>query len=131
MLALLPQNEQPGLLFKAHFLHRLLADMRDRVAMEIETMEPRAMATLADRLYFARNADQPVMATTSTIPDEAVSAIKQPQRGGKGHPKKKKKGSGSQPADSVGRKLCRTHKKYGAAAYGCLDAATCQWQGNE
>ena len=131
MLALLPQNEQPGLLFKAHFLHRLPADMRDRVAMEIETMEPQAMATLADRLYFARNAGQPVMATTSTIPDEAVSAIKQPQRGGKGNPKWKKKGSGGQQADNDGRKLCRAHRKYGTDAYGCLDAATCQWQGNE
>ena len=35
MLALLPPGEQPGLLFKAHFLHRLPSDMRDRVALEI------------------------------------------------------------------------------------------------
>ena len=50
MLALLPPGEQPGLLFKAHFLHHLPSDMRDREALEILTLEPRALAALVDQL---------------------------------------------------------------------------------
>ena len=50
LLALLPPGEQPGLLFKAHFLHHLPSDMRDREALEILTLEPRALAALVDQL---------------------------------------------------------------------------------
>ena len=48
LLALLPPGEQPGLLFKGHFLHHLPSDMRDREALEILTLEPRALAALVN-----------------------------------------------------------------------------------
>ena len=50
LLALLPPGEQPGLLFKGHFLHHLPSDMRDREALEILTLEPRALAALVNQL---------------------------------------------------------------------------------
>ena len=127
MLALLPPGEQPGLLFKAHFLHRLPNDMRDRVALEITTLEPRALAALADQLYFVRNSGQPVAAVNSQASDELVAAMAKTNIGAKqsrDHGKQKQRGGGS---GGGGRKLCKAHRIYGNKAYGCLDTDNCQW----
>ena len=127
MLALLPVGEQPGLLFKAHFIHKLPADMKDRVALEVQRLEPRALAALADQLYHVRNTGQPVatvaaVATQETSPDELVAAIS------KMHFKNRKQQNKKKQANSDGRKLCTAHRRYGDNAYGCLDTASCEWQ---
>ena len=133
MLALLPLGEQPGLLFKAHFLHRLPSDMRDRVALEILNLEPRAMAALADQLYFVRNSGQPVAAVNSQDSEELVAAMAKSNisaKQSKEHSKQKPKQSGGGRnfgSGGSGRKLCKAHRIYGNRVYSCLDADTCQW----
>lgn len=127
MLALLPPGEQPGLLFKAMFIHRLPNDMRDRVALDVQRAEPRELAALADQLYFVRNAGQPV---ASGVQEELVAAMAKTQVGtGRG-----KQGRKTKKADDDGRKLCWAHRNFGVDAYRCKDKATCEWKekpGNE
>ena len=71
MLALLPNSEQPGILFKSVFLGRLPGDMRDHVQAHAEELDCRNFATLADNIWRARIARKPnTVATLSTMQDE-------------------------------------------------------------
>ena len=53
----------------------LPSDMQDRVALEIPTLETRALAALADKLYFVRNSGPPVAAVDCQASEELVAAM--------------------------------------------------------
>jgi hypothetical protein len=136
MLALLPPGEQPGLLFKAHFIHRLPVEMRERVALGLQGTEPRALAALADELYHVRNSRQPVAAVAAAPDDKGDFTMEQlvaAMAGAKfkGKPawrRKKQSGEANSKADDGGHTLCYSHKKYGEKAYNCKEPTTCTWK---
>jgi len=141
MLALLPEGEQDGLLFKAHFIARLPADFKDQVAVHFEDMDSRSLAKIADQFWHIRNS-KGAKATSVAVAairddqesqdeDGVVAAVK-PQRP-KFKPKKtfpprsgQQKGQKpvvAQPASQV--TVCGRHKKFGPDAWKCDDPSSC------
>ena len=122
MLSLLPNGEQPGILFKSVFLARLPGDMRDHVQARAAELECRDLAALADNIWRARVARKPsaVAAVTSVEDTEegeaAVAAISANQQ-----PKKHAKGNNF-------RQICWKHAKYGEKANSCVDTNICSWK---
>ena len=157
MLANLPAGEADGLLFKALFLHRLPADIRDLVALQLQRLQSRELAAHADSLWFARNAKRTggaeVVAAVADSPptdqqeSELVAAIKQlATRGNSGGRKNYKKGGkkGGNKRSGVGggssgggggsgdhKYVCFRHSKFGDATFSCEDPHNCTWVGNE
>ena len=112
MLALLPEGEQPGFLFKSLFLRRLPVELREHLVSR-EFDSPHDMAKFADGLWDARNA------STS-----AVSAVG--RRGGS--PKRQQSPyRGKKKANRNG--LCFYHHKFGVKASRC--EPPCNWSGND
>ena len=131
MLALLPPGTAPDIIFLALFLRRLPTSIRDHLAAaDCDTAEE--MATLADMLWDARSSS-----SVSLVEEEdSVAAIsgrsdsprdsrrrsperQRPQRGRGG-------GQAARPrAPTPGAKLCKLHKKWGAAAHNCWPP--CSW----
>ena len=72
MLALLPPGELDGMLFKAHFLNRLPADIRNHVVAAGFNSTSREMAAMADNLWFASNSRQ-----GGNKSSQAVTAVKE------------------------------------------------------
>ena len=133
MLALLPPGEPEGMLFKTHFINRLLVTILDHVVTASFTLTSTEMAAVADNLWFARNSRQsdskhhPLVAAVQEDVEEieeAVAALNvQPKRP---QPKKKAaKGGKSQG------KLCYSRQKYGDQTWKCADPRTCTWSGNK
>ena len=58
MLGLLPPGEPEGMLFKTHFINRLLVNIRNHVVTASFTLSSREMADVADNLWFDRNGQQ-------------------------------------------------------------------------
>lgn len=142
MLALLPEGEPDGLLFKAHFVSRLPTDIRDQVAIHFEAMESRQLAKLADGIWFARNSrtsGKPAAAVmtggSSSTDDEqtelpvAAVQFKKKIRGRSGpasKPANKNKNKGGQQGGSSSQvTVCARHKKFGAEAWKCDDPSNC------
>jgi hypothetical protein len=129
MLSLLPEGERPGILFLAHFLRRLPAEIRNHLA-GAKFDSPRDMAAHADVLWDAWGG-----AAMMAHVDYSSSRGRSPQRRDRGQsPAKKSPGRGSrsgQGQQTPGRKekLCFYHKRFGARAYACR--APCTWAGNE
>ena len=71
MLASLPPWEPDDLLFKGHFLHRLPADTRDQVVVQMDAMPSRELAVFVDNLWFARNV-KTTAATVAAVPTELL-----------------------------------------------------------
>ena len=125
MLALLPNGEQPGILFNSVYLARLPGDMRDHVQARAAELECRDLAALADNIWRARVARKPsAVATVTSVEDTeegeaAVAAISARKRGQQ--PKKHAKGNDF-------RQIRWKHAKYGEKANSCVDTNICSWK---
>jgi len=131
MLALLPAGTEPGILFLALFLRRLPASIRDHLAAaDCNTAEE--MVTLADMLWDARS-----RGSVSLVEEEgsvaAISGRSVSPRDGRGWSPERQRpqqGRGGSQAtrprtQTPGTKLCKLHKKWGAAAHNCWPP--CSW----
>ena len=84
LLALLPPGEPDGMLFKAHFLNRLPADILNHVVADGFNSTSREMAAMAFNLWFASNSRQggnkhhPVVATIPEDVEELEEAVAAP-----------------------------------------------------
>jgi len=160
LLALLPNGEQPGTLFKGIFLSRLPQEMRDYVQSRANKLMCQELARFTDHLYDSRNnakakvlAALPLPPRADSMQDNYVDQLTDmvaalgttKQQSGK--PKFRAAGPGSrshthgqaktdnqcgrQPASKPLPSLCYTHFKYGSAAFNCRDPQSCQLaQGN-
>ena len=132
MLALLPPGEPDGIIFKALFINRLPADIRNHVVAAGLNTTSREMAAMADNLWFAANLSKGGNKRTQAVAavqqddedlEEAVAALSvQPKRT---QPRRKAakggKGKGT---------VCFSHKKYGADCWKCAEPTTCTWTEN-
>jgi len=73
MLAILPQEEVLGLLFKTIFLNRLPADIRAQVQGAMRLQDCRELVAAADVIWCARNQKAPV--TLAAVPQEHVDEL--------------------------------------------------------
>ena len=135
LLEFCPDGEENTAFFQAAFIHRLPTELQ--VLLDtVETESLKVLAQKADRLWLTQVGNQHRLAavTTASVAAEAeeeesnvVAAIK---------PVKKKEGSNSKGRGYSDKKkskllpICRTHMRYGADAYHCLDAANCKWLEN-
>jgi len=141
MLAILPEGEVPGLLFKTIFLNRLPADVRAHVQRAARLQPCRELAAAADEIWRARN--QPKPAKVAALPPvqaddlvETVAAMalgngktggnnssRGPRRGGSG--RGRGRGSGGRQSGQKVAYLCFRHAKFGDAAWECEDPGRC------
>jgi len=146
MLAILPEGEVPGLLFKTIFLNRLPADVRAHVQRAAHQQQCRELAAAADEIWRVRN--QPMPAKVAALPPvqaddlvEAVAAValgngrtgrsdssRGPRRGGGGRGHGCSSG-GRQSGQKVAY-LCFRHAKFGDAAWECEDSGRCSSAAN-
>jgi len=140
LLAMLPQGEVDGLIFKGIFVSRLPEDLRDHVGRHVRTMRSRELAALADDLWCTKNArkQQPVASVTTAVEDltDSVAAIKF-AGGKKAEPAKQRGknnrgggGGGSQRGKARARYICDKHWRFGDDAHFCQDPSNCQYSGN-
>jgi len=142
MLALLPAEEVPGLLFKTIFLNRLPSDIRAHVQGEARQQECRQLAAAADIIWQARNQQKTAMLAAVPVAQveeltEAVAAVKiqQPNNsrgGGRGRGRVRGKGRSGQtprttnpPTNQRTPYLCFKHARFGDAAWDCEDPGRC------
>jgi len=138
MLSLLPNNEQPGMLFKALYLSRLPADVRGHVQLQADTLDCVQIGELADKAWLARvNQQSHVLAALP--PDEnleeladTVAALnvgksrskhvqpKKRTRDGRPPPQQRQGQQERQPKD-----ICSIHLKHGGKAHFCREPKTC------
>ncbi|MBM3938995.1 MAG: hypothetical protein FJ333_10155 [Sphingomonadales bacterium] len=135
MLALLPDGEADGLLFKGVFLSRLPVEIRDNVAVQWKAMDSRALAAFADTLWLTRKSQLISVPTpVSAVDDdgdlvEAVAALNVQRPADKKQKFFKKKGG--EKKENKARFHCYKHHTYGKRARGCSDPANCTWSENE
>jgi hypothetical protein len=122
MLSLLPPGEQPGVLFMAHYLRKLPADISSR-----PFSDPREMAVFADQLWDGRGgllghvlAHMSSGGGGSRSPGRGRRRSKLPGRAGGGR-RKHTPGPGSDG-------LCYYHANFADRAHHCRPP--CTWQGN-
>jgi hypothetical protein len=129
MLALLPAETNPDTLFLALFLRRLPTSIRDHLAAaDCNTAEE--MATLADMLWDARSSS-----SVSVIEEDTVAAISgrsaSPREGHRRSPERQRPqrgrggGNATRSRPQTPGRLCKLHKKWGAAAHNCWPP--CSW----
>jgi len=78
MIALLPEGEVPGAIFKGIFLARLPQDMRDHVQSRANELDCQALAKYADNIYDSRNAAKAKILAAlplPPLPDAAVDSL--------------------------------------------------------
>ena len=137
MLALLPPDTVPELLFFCHFLRRLPSSMRDQLASS-DHKSTGAMAAHADKIWDSRSATDPVATVTNTV--DAVNRRSASPRDNRprspGRSPNRRPQQQSQPRQSRqqtpfagdGRTkgpLCRNHREYGPRCKNCI--APCSW----
>jgi hypothetical protein len=140
-----PEGEERSVLFKAHFLTRLPAEIR----VHLETVEGislKQLAMRADQLWLTLAAKKQT-AVAAVQPDqtdeegEAMMAALKAKFYPKGKAKKSPAAADGQAATAsaaqdggqkklVSMQLCWRHAKYGGKAYRCADKANCQWPEN-
>jgi len=150
MLALLPEGEVPGAIFKGIFLARLPQDMRDHVQSRADDLECPALAKLADNLYDSRNAAKAKVLAALPLPPapdtavdsivESVAAVQIKKTGGdrryrdgrQGGRQERDKGRSDPQRSRQQREparpppgLCQYHYKFGSGAYSCKDPQNC------
>lgn len=145
MLALLPSQEQPGLLFKAVWLGRLSPDVRAHVQLQAEDLSCVQLGELADKAWLARiTKPSSVVAAipADNGPEEVADMVaalqlrkpggggqRQQQQGDQRSGKKwKKKWSGKrqpQPQPQPPKGICQLHHQYGVNARYCKEPTTC------
>lgn len=119
MLALLPPGEQPGFLFKYHFLHRLPSEMRCHL-VDLPEAKPRELALKADKLW-GHSTHSFNISATSVPAYEHSEACAVSRR--------------SQPTSSTRRSaasdsMCWYHRNWGEAAKKCIKPCTFKASGN-
>jgi len=119
MMALLPPDEPPGLLFQGLFLERLPAEMRDILSAG-EFDSTRELAEQADKIWDARQA----RGETAII-----NAVREKSPGRRGR-QFRRHSPGRRDRDSTpgNNNLCYYHRNYGKKAHQCRPP--CDWQGN-
>jgi len=147
MLAILPEGEVPGLLFKTIFLNRLPADVRAHMQRAGCLQPCRELAAAADEIWRARN--QPTPAKVAALPPaqaddlvEAVAAValsnnkpgrsnasRGARRGGGGRSRGNNRPGARQSGQKVAY-LCFRHAKFGDAAWECEDPGRCSSAAN-
>jgi len=151
LLALHPNNEEPGTLFKGVFLSRLPQDMRDHVQSRADELTCQELARWADHLYDSRNASQAKMLAALPLPpapdvpvDNSVQQLtdtvaamqfRQPKSRGAARGRGSAGGARQRGGNQRGGQprgdnkpppgLCYTHFKFGSDAYGCKDPQNC------
>jgi len=145
MLALLPPEEVPGILFKQVFLDRLPADVRTHVQGAARFQDCRQLAAAADVVWQARvekklatlaSLQPPPLPTPQDLA-ETLAAVRLPRGGGRGNNRSRGKGRGGntgrpQPQQRPSKPtwVCFRHAKYGDAAWECDDPARCTSSSN-
>ena len=148
-MAALPSDKPAGHIFKTIFLHRLLGDLKDLVAVQFHQLEVRELAKFAEVLWDTRNSKKTVVAAVQpatleeetsmgeeTALDRAVAALTI-------HAKKKWYSSksrvggcprggqeGSKGGGQSQKALCDKHEKFREYAHYCSSPKTCSWAGN-
>jgi hypothetical protein len=141
MLALLPDDEVPGVLFKSVFLARLPSDMRDHVQAHARRLPPQELAHLADTIWQSRNANKAnMLASLRAVPpptpaedpaedlEETVAALNINRR--QQPAKKPFKRPQARGGEQKGRKcqlVCWKHLQFGKEAHSCADVANCSY----
>lgn len=135
LLALLPDGEPAGLLFKHLFILRLPADIRDMVAKKLDKLEAKELAEYADSRWHVRNARPPPSGTVAAVEYGEVEEILETvaamslntgKAGRRKRPVKKTSGD-RQPARAY---ICQKHCRFGKDAWSCDDPKACTFQGN-
>jgi hypothetical protein len=128
MLSMLPEGEQPGVLFQALFLRRMPAEIRNHLAATASD-SPRDMAAHADVLWDARGG----AAMMAHVDYNTSNRGRSPQRKDRWQSPGKKSPRGNsgsrqrQQTPGPEGKLCFYHKRFGQRAYACR--APCLWPG--
>jgi len=140
MLSLLPPGETDGLLFRAHFLNRLPADIKAQVAIQFEQLGSRDLAKLADSMWIARNSKKGTRNTVAAVSSAAddqleedempVAAIKPKKKQFGSSNKQKRSGPPKRPSGRGERTggqvfLCARHKRFGSEAWKCDEPDSC------
>lgn len=131
MLALLPTGEQPGILFKSIFLARLPGDMRDHVQASAEQLDCRALASLADNIWRARNARKPNL--MAALPEALAGMSLEEEEAAPVTAVNVKRGKQQYSKQGFRRKkdfvqVCWKHQKFGEKATSCVDSQLCTWK---
>ena len=132
MVALLPADETPGILFMSLFLSRPPGDMQDHVQAKAKQLDPAALAQLADTIWHSRNADKrhvlaavdtPVRAADQELVEgvAALNVEKREKKQGRWKNKRPQARSGGQKSKLV----CWKHLEDGVDAFSCEDAEHC------
>jgi len=139
-----------SVLVKAAFPGRLPADMRDHVQRGAEVLSYQQLAARADEIWQARRANAAKAVAAVMEPGEqsavdpaeleqVLAAVRfvrqQPKKGGR---QQRTGGGGAPPTGGSGggqdggqrKQLCWRHEKFGARAYKCESASTCQFTKN-
>ena len=133
MLALLPDGERPGILFQAHFLERLPADMRKTLGT-IKFESCREMAAHGDLIWDAAMEQQTLAVTVHAVHAVQRSASPtdysgSPDRSGSpGRSSRRDRRSATPGPDKRGE-LCHYHQRWGATAHKCVPP--CSWSGED
>jgi len=139
LLAMLPQGEADGLIFKGIFVSRLPEDIRDHVGRHVRTMRSRELAALADDLWCTKNArKQQLVAAVSSAVEEMTDSVAAVKFGGgrkadAAKPRgrgKDSRGGGNQRGKAKARYICDKHWRFGDDAHFCQDPGNCQYSGN-
>jgi hypothetical protein len=127
MLSLLPPGEPPGVLFMAHFLRKLPADIRDHLCSR-NFATPREMGVFADQLWDGRGG----------LSASSVAAISSSSRANSRSPARGRRQSKSPGSAGGGRRkqtpgpgsegLCFYHANFAEKAHKCKPG--CTWSGN-
>ena len=135
MLALLPDDEEPGSIFLGLFLERLPVEMRDHLVARV-FKTPGEMASHADLLWDARRA-QPTAAGPLLAAAVAPGSPRSRDRGRDrrdsssaraGRPRPSSTSSSSSSSSSTAQDFCYYHKNFGSAATNCRPP--CSFSGN-
>jgi len=126
MLALLPEGERPGILFQAHFLERLPAEMRKTLGT-IKFESCREMAAHGDLIWDAAMEHSQVVAAVQRSASPAGRSGSPGRSSSPGRSGRRDKRSGT-PGPSKRGGLCHYHQRWGADAHRCLPP--CAWAGN-
>jgi len=143
MLAMLPQEEQPGLLFKRIFLDRLPDDVRRHVQGAAREQQCRELAAAADVIWQAK-VQKKTTNVAAVLPGqveevaEAVAAIQitsnkhdrgsGPRGGQRRGGSARGRGTGRPGGRQGGQKtayLCYRHARFGDSAWECEDPSRC------
>jgi len=138
MLALLPAEVEPCLIFKGIFLARMPADMQDHLQLRVDELDCHELAQQADALWVARNRQKAKVLAALPLPPEpdsivadladAVAAV-QIKKGSQ--QKRQKQGKMAKPPQrrpdrrDGPKDICSRHQRFGGRAWECDSPNTC------